>query len=107
MKVFLLLLVLLFALVVGVLVWGAYEILRATVEGRLRLRTVLALLAVGLVLLLVLVGVGDINHRWEIPDAVACADNAELVMEAVPGPGAKIGSVEGRDFLNCTLYWFR
>ena len=44
MKVFLLLLVLLFALVVGVLAWGAYETLRATVEGRLRPRTVLALL---------------------------------------------------------------
>ncbi len=62
-----------------------------------------ALMAVSLVFLFLLA----VGGLWEIPDAVACADNAELVMEAVPGPGAKIGSVEGRDFLNCTLYWFR
>ena len=107
MKVFLLLLVLLFALVVGVLAWGAYETLRATVEGRLRPRTVLALLAVGLVLLLILVGAGDLDYWWEIPDAVACSDQAEIVIEAIPGPASGgLGSVREWDFLYCTAYWY-
>jgi hypothetical protein len=100
--------VLVFVLVTSsVLVWGTYESLRATVEGRLRPRTVLALLAVGLLLLPIVVVAGDINYLWEIPDAVACADNAELIIEAIPGPRATLGKhVEGWDFLSCTVYWY-
>jgi hypothetical protein len=98
----------LFVLVTSsVLVWGTYESLRAAVEGRLRPRTVLALLAVGLVLLLILVGAGDLDYWWEIPDAVACSDQAEIVIEAIPGPASGgLGSVREWDFLYCTAYWY-
>jgi hypothetical protein len=91
----------------SVLTWGFYEVLHASLEGRLRLRGVVALQAGGLLLLPIVVVFGDINYLWQIPDATACADNAELVMEAVPGPRATLGKhIERWDFLGCTVYWY-
>jgi hypothetical protein len=61
---------------------------------------------VSFVLLLILVGLGDINYLWQIPDAAACADN-EIVIEATPGPAAGgLGDIVEWDFLGCTAYWY-
>jgi hypothetical protein len=85
-----------------VLLWGFYEVLHVAITGRWRPSTIVGLMAVSLVFLFLL-GVGGL---WEIPDAVACADNAELLIDAVPGPGAGGGSVKEWDFFNCSAYWY-
>jgi hypothetical protein len=96
----------LYALVFGVLMWGTYATLRAIIEGRWRLTTIVALLAVSLVVLFSL-GIGVYTGPWETPDAVACADNAELIIEALPGPrGTPSKRVEGWDLGGCTVYWY-
>jgi hypothetical protein len=47
------------------------------------------------------------SPAWETPDAVACADNAELLIEVIPGPrGTPSKHIERWDFLGCTAYWY-
>jgi Na+-driven multidrug efflux pump len=100
-------LVLFALLMLIVLMWGFYEVLYVASTGRWRPSTIVALMAVSLVFLFLLAVGGDIDYLWEIPDAVACADNAELVMEAVPGPAAGgLGDVQEWYFLGCTAYWY-
>jgi ABC-type amino acid transport system permease subunit len=89
------------AFVVLVLVWGAYAMLRTIIEGRRGTPMLVVLAAVGLVFMLI-VGQGS----WLVGlDAFACSDQAEIVMEAAPGPSARLGTIEGWDLLNCTIYW--
>ncbi len=94
------LLVVIVFLASGVLTWGVYELIRVASTGRVRLSTFISLMGVGLVFLVVVgPGVGL--------DAFACSDQAEIVIEAVPGPASGgLGKVEGRDFFNCTVYWY-
>jgi predicted PurR-regulated permease PerM len=89
------------AFVVLLLMWGVYETFRVAIVGRWRAATIVALTGVSLFFVVFLATL------WEFPDAAACSDQAELLIEAIPGPGAKIGSVQGWDFFNCTLYWYR
>jgi Na+/alanine symporter len=106
--IYVLLVLVMFAFTSIVLVWRVYETFRAAIGGRWRSSTIVALLAGGFVLLVMLGGLGDVNRLWEIPDATACSDQAEIVIEAVPGPAAGgLGDIEERDFLGCTAYWYR
>jgi hypothetical protein len=88
------------AFVVSVLVWGVYAMFRAPIETVF----IVTLLAAGIIFLLI---VGQESYGgWLIGlDAFACSDQAEILMEAAPGPGAGVGSTRGWDFFNCTIYW--
>jgi hypothetical protein len=99
-------LVLFVVITFSVLVLGTGEFVRTTVERRWRTRTVLALLAVSLVFLFY-VALGVYRGPSETVDAVACADNAELLIEAIPGPRGTSGKhIEEWNFLGCTVYWY-
>ena len=88
------------AFVVLVLVWGVYAMFRAPIETVF----IVILLTASIVFLLI---VGQESYgRWLIGlDAFACSDQAEIVIEAAPGPAKGAGTIRGWDFLNCTIYW--
>ena len=89
------------AFVVLVLVWGAYAMLRTIIEGWPGTPMVVLLAAVCLVFMLMVW-----QGSWLIAlDAFACSDQAEIVIEAAPGPAKRGGTIRGWDFLNCTIYW--
>jgi hypothetical protein len=53
------------------------------------------------------VALGVYTGPQETVDAVACADNAELLIEVIPGPrGTPSKHIERWDFLGCTAYWY-
>jgi hypothetical protein len=106
--IFVLLVLLMPVLTSIVLVWGTYEFFRFAFVGSWRSSTSVALLAGGFVLMLVMGVGGDFNYVWEVADAFACSDQAEIVIEATPGPAAGgLGDIDERDFLGCTAYWYR
>ena len=83
------------------LVWVIYAAFRDAIEGREGLGPVVVLAVAALVFMLV-VGQG----HWLVGlDTFSCSDRAEIVMDAVPGPAARKGTIEGWDLLNCTIYW--
>jgi hypothetical protein len=89
------------AFVVLVLVWGAYAMLRTIIEGWPGTPMLVLLAAVGLVFMLMVW-----QGSWLIAlDAFGCSDQAEIVIEAAPGPAKHRGPIRGWDFLNCTIYW--
>ena len=100
-------LVLFVVITFSVLVLGTGGFVKAAIERRWRTRTVLALPAVRSLVFLFYVALGVYRGPQETVDAVARADNAELLIEAIPGPRGTPGKhIEGRDFLGCTVYWY-
>jgi hypothetical protein len=94
---------LLLLLIVFVLLWATYVTLRDIIEGRWQPVVVAALLAGGLIFVVV----GSAPNWLIALDAFACSDRAEIVIEAVPGPAAGgKGTIREWDFFDCAIHWY-